>query len=114
MSRLDFIKTTSYDYSAKQGITFLFDIRLKDSSGALIDVTNYSADIIVYNDIDKSIIATISGSIDVDGTTGLIHFEHSAVETALLPLGRFNYYLNTTDGNAVVKRASEGYFEVNY
>ena len=111
--RLDFIKTNTYDYSAKQGITFQVDIKVKHSNGLPADVTGYSAEIVVYNDIDKSVIATISGNV-ADGPNGEIHFEHDASDTALLPLGRYNYKMNMTTLTLVTTRLSEGFFEVNY
>ena len=111
--RLDFIKTASFDYSAKQGVTFQVDVKIKHPDSSPVDVTGYSSSIVVYNDIDKSLIATINGTI-TDGPNGEIHFEHSAVNTALMPIGRWNYKLEMTTPTPVTTRLSEGFFEVNY
>ena len=113
MFKLDFIKTTQFDYSVKNGVTFNFNILVKDNSG-IVDVTGFTGEIFVYNHNVSTFdeVVTIAGA-PIAGTDGIMYFESDSTETAALPVGRFRYHLNIIDG-VNVHRLSEGLFEVNY
>lgn len=108
MSQLDFVKSTSFDYSMKTGVTFLVDVLIKESTGTVTDLTGFTAVLSVYDGLTK--LLDITGIITLP-LTGKIHFEVSAAATALLPVGKYIYHLETTAAG-IVNRLCEGKFEI--
>ena len=107
-SQLDFIKSITFDYSLKTGVTFLVDILVKESTGIVTNLTGFTAVLSVYDGLTK--ILDIIGSIS-EPLTGKIRFQLSATATTSLPVGKYIYHLETTAG-AIVTRLAEGKFEI--
>ena len=108
MAQLDFIRSNEFDYSIKTGVTFLFDVILKDENNAAMNLTGYSCNIYIYNYLTR--IGTIAGTITTPAS-GVVHFEMSATNTAALPLGNYTYHMEYSIAG-VVTRISEGKIEI--
>ena len=113
MDTIDFVKTDCSDLSCHTGVTFIVDMIVYQECGELPDdLTNYTARILFYNEIETTIIVNIVGSI-TEPAKGKIHFEISATNTALLPIGMYSHHLEITSIGGVVYRLAEGAFEIN-
>lgn len=108
MAQLDFIKSNDFDYSMKTGVTFLVDVLIKDENGNAMNLGGYACNIYFYNYLTR--IGTIAGTIATP-SSGVVHFEMSATDTAAMPLGNFIYHMEYSLAG-VVTRIAEGKLEI--
>lgn len=108
MAQLDLVRSANYDYSMKTGVTFLLDIVIKQLGGNPVDLTGYTVKLYIYNYLTK--IGTVNGTI-TDAPNGKVHFEMSATDTALMPLGNYIYHMEYSI-SGVVTRLAEGKIEI--
>jgi hypothetical protein len=108
MAQLDFIRSNDFDYSMKTGVTFLADLLIKDNSGVPMNLSGYTVSLYIYNYLTR--IGTVVGTVTTP-SSGMVHFEMSAENTALMPLGNFIYHMEHTIAG-VVTRIAEGKLEI--
>lgn len=101
------------DLSIEAGATFVQVLTWKDSTGALIDLTGYSAraQVRAVPASERVVLAVSSPSsgIVLGGAAGTITLTFSAVQTALLPDGHVGVWdLLLTSGTGTVTRLAEG------
>jgi hypothetical protein len=100
----------------EQGATFSRILVLKDSTGAVIDITGATADMQVRETVNAADIlvelSTTNGRIVVDGTNGKLTLTISASDTASLTLNGV-YDLKVTYLSGTVDRILEGEFVVD-
>lgn len=104
------IEPGNYDFKIYQGATFSRVITWKDESGALVDLTGYSARMQIRKKIDgDSIIelTTSNGRITLGGAAGTITLNISATDTAAL-LSNGVYDLELVASGNIVTRLLEG------
>jgi len=116
MTNIDLVKTDCDDLSCHTGVTFLLDcLYVQSCTNLPNDLTGYTAKIKVYNTVDDkpalTLIASIDGTISAP-TSGMIHFEMSAIDTDKLAIGSYLYTMELTIGTTVY-RVAEGTFEVS-
>lgn len=118
-----------HNFTCEQGATFDRTITYRDGSGAVIDLTGYTArmhvreyaagDLIValYSDVSQGAsngYAILNGSSELtaDGANGNIRLFISAANTANLTTGSLKYDLEIESPTGVVDRLIEGKFNV--
>ena len=106
-----------HHFVIEQGATFGKTLTLKDSSGALVNLTGYSAAEmdLRYNADDSSEIITLTNSnsrIALGGSAGTVTLSISATDTGNLSVGDGVYDLKITSGSGDVFRILEGTFSV--
>jgi hypothetical protein len=113
MSNLDLIDTDCGDNSCHIGTTFSTDIYFTQScskDGLPVDLTGYSAEMIVVDSLTLVEIISITGVITTP-KDGLINFTLSPTQTDDLEVGIYKYFVNLAiDLN--VYRVLQGSFEV--
>jgi len=100
-----------YNFTIEQGATFDELLIYKDDSGALVDLTGYSARMQVrvkITDAQTLISLTDTAGITLGGATGTIHLFISDIDTAALPITNAVYDLELVDATGVVTRLLEG------
>ena len=95
-----------------QGTDFSSFITLEDTSGAIVDLTGYTA----AGMIRRTYLSTTSTSFTTsipDPTSGEIKIQLDANTTGALKSGRYVYDLEITSSGGAVSRVVEGQLEVN-
>lgn len=105
----------TYNITLDQGATYSTQLTYKDSAGALIDLTGYTARMQVRIQVDSAStvldLTTENGRIILGGAAGTINLTVDAVTTAALTAGQYVYDLELVNG-AVVDRLIMGTFLV--
>jgi tRNA threonylcarbamoyladenosine modification (KEOPS) complex Pcc1 subunit len=95
-----------YDFVLKQGETFQKEMVWKDNTGAIIDITGYTARMQLRVNASDAAAAvsmtTENGKITITGADGKITLNLSASETAALS-GSFLYDLEIVNGSTVTR-----------
>jgi hypothetical protein len=109
-----------YNATIDQGATWSVTVTYKDSTGAPINLTGYTARMQVRANVtSNTVIATLSttagseGTITLGGTAGTVDLLISATNTAALTTGQYVYDLELVSGGGVVTRLLEGNFKVS-
>ena len=94
-------QTVTVDYEEYVGDTLLMLFNYKDSTGAVINLTGYSAVLTISKTIDDipdlTLTDTIGDGIILGGTPSNIAIEITHTQTTLLSAGSFVYRLRLTD-----------------
>lgn len=102
----------AYDLMIEQGATFNQTVTWKDSTGAAVDLTGYSARMQFRPSVNAPTVyfsATSSdGRIVLGGTAGTITINISAVETTAFTFVSAVYDLELQSASGVVTRLLEG------
>jgi hypothetical protein len=105
-----------YDIVAEQGATLDRVITWRNSAGALINLTSYTARMQVRSDYQSSTVVlnltTENGGITLGGALGTITLTASATAMAAIASGTYVYDLEMVLGS-VVTRLVQGSFAVN-
>jgi hypothetical protein len=105
-----------YDIVAEQGATFSRVITWRDSAGAAINLTTYTARMQVRNDYQSTSVVlnltTENGGITLGGAAGTITINASATAMAAIASGTYVYDLEMVLAS-VVTRLVQGSFSVN-
>lgn len=101
-----------YDITVEQGATFRLEATWKDSTGALVNLTGYSARMQIREtyeseDIILSFTST-GGSIVLGGALGTIVVTGSATDTAKVPMTPAVYDLELESIGGTVTRLLQG------
>jgi hypothetical protein len=113
MSNLDLIQSDCIDYAIHIGATFSIDMYFTqgcDQNGLPVNLTGYSAQLVIIDQITKNIIETITGTIS-NPLLGVINFELSSSETEDLIENIYDYFLNLSFSGKVY-RVANGKIEV--
>lgn len=105
-------KTPFYAMTIYQGANLTLPLTWKDSAGAAIDVTGYSARLVArQNTVDDPILMDLTsgaGTIVVGTTDGLFTITMTAAQTAALDFDQANYQMEVTSGSGYVTRLLQG------
>lgn len=112
-----------YNITCDQGATFSRVITYKDSDGALVNLTGYTARMHVRAQIEAPspdvspliALTTTNGRITLGGALGTVTLSISAADTAALSAGTYYYDLEMVSGDSpvVVTRLIQGTFVVD-
>jgi hypothetical protein len=100
--------------NCRQGETFVRVITWKDSTGALVNLTGYTAKLQLRDTATNTVVDefTESTGLALGGALGTITWTITETETALLPVGSSAYDLRLTSGTSVVTYLLAGHLNV--
>lgn len=106
-----------YDCIMEQGTTFDNTVyppfAIKDSTGAILDLTNYTARSNMRKKF-SDVSATASFTCTKTVLTGLIQLSMTATQTAAIPSGSYFYDIEIyTSADAIVRRIVQGTITVS-
>jgi hypothetical protein len=103
---------STYNIIIDQGATYTLAISYKDSNGAAINLTNYTAAMQLrstYTSVDAVLsLSSPSNGIVITGATGLISITITDTQTAALSSNNFVYDLEITSSSNVKTRLIQG------
>jgi hypothetical protein len=106
----------SYNFAAEQGATLERTITYTDSSGALVNLTGYSARMQVRVAVESTAITleltTTNGRLIMGGALGTISILVDNTTMSGIPAGSYVYDLEIVSANGKVTRLIEGRFVV--
>ena len=106
----------TYGFTADQGATFSQTVKWKDSTGSLIDLTGYSAEMVIRERTTAAPVAltlsTSNGRITLGDAAGTIDLLIADEDTANLDEGHYTYTLELTSSGGIVERVLMGLFVV--
>lgn len=105
-----------YDFRIEQGATFYQAVVWKDSSGAAVDLTNYTARMQVrdYSTATELLLDLSSGSgIEITPLEGKVALLVSATDTAAITWTAGRYDLEVEDSSGHVTRILQGMITVS-
>ena len=102
-----------YDFICEQGATFKPVLTWKDSAGAAINLTGYTARMQVRSQETNDLILDCAAYIALGGVAGTITFSVPAAITAALAAGKYKYDLELESSGGIVDRILNGYFTVD-
>lgn len=112
---MDMASERKPDFTVKQGATFQKHITWYDASGAVVDITGYTARMHLRRKITDQnpafILTTENGGIALGGILGTVDLTISAEDTATLS-GTYVYDLELASGD-YVKRLLQGTITVD-
>ena len=113
MQKLDFVTTDCEDLGCHTGATFLVNLYCFQSCGSElpVDLTGYTATLIVYEDTEDDSIIEVTGTI-ANPANGLIEFLIEPDDTSDLEIGEYSHVINLAIGTNIF-RISYGKFEVS-
>jgi hypothetical protein len=80
-----------YDLEIEQGAVCERTFTYRDADGALVDLTNYTAELVIGTKSSTALTATTDSEITLGGAAGTIHVLLSSVDTGGLTAGRRDY-----------------------
>jgi len=104
---------TNYDFNITQGTEFYVRLKLKDSSGTVIDLTNYLVSGQVksrYGDTDSLLSLSPSGVIPLTG--GYVDVLLKGSGTAAVPVGQHLYDIEIYTAQGYADKVVYGNFNV--
>jgi len=104
----------TWNPNCRQGETFVRVITWKDSTGALVNLTGYTAKLQLRDTVSGTVIDdfTESTGLALGGAAGTITWTVTATETTALPVGSLAYDLRLTSGTSVVTYLLAGHVAV--
>lgn len=107
----------TYDFEIEQGSTLLKPIVWKDSTGAPVNLTGYTAKMQIRQSVASTDVllemSTVNGKISITPLTGTITLIFSAATTAAITWKRGKYDLELTSTDGAVTRLIEGQISVS-
>lgn len=105
-----------HHFIIEQGATFGQTLTLKDSTGAVINLTGFTGSMsLKQNPSDTATVITLTTSnsrMTMGGTAGTITLSISATDTAALEADDGVYDLEITSGGSLVTRLIEGTYSI--
>lgn len=93
----------SWNVSVYRGATFNLNLTWTDGNNAPVNLTGYTADMVIAQGQNRLIeLSTSNGRIALGGTAGTINLNISATDTAQLPQCNASYDLLLRSGGGVV------------
>jgi len=106
-----------YNVLIDQGSTYTLALTYKDSSGAAINLTGYTAAMQIRDTVNSATtqlsLSSPSSGIVITAATGLITITITATQTRGLVANTYVYDLEITSGSGVVTRLIQGSVIVN-
>lgn len=103
---------STYNILVDQGSTYTLAVTYKDSTGAAINLTGYTAAMQLRLDYDSATavlsLSSPSNGIVITGASGLVSITMSATQTAALSADTFLYDLEITSPTSVKTRLIQG------
>ena len=106
----------THDIYIERGATFIRTITWKDSTGALVNLTGYTARMQIRQKLSSAtpLISLVNGSgITLGGVAGTIAIEITDTVTTALDIRQGVYDLELVSGGGIVTRLIEGGVEVS-
>ena len=101
-----------YDIVIEQGADFSYNVTWNDQTGAPVNLTGYSAAMMVrnsYNDASPILsLTSAGGQITLGGAAGTIAISASNTLTAALPASNGFYDLELTSAGGTITRLMQG------
>jgi hypothetical protein len=93
-----------YSPNCRKGETFVRVLTWRDSGGALVDLTGYTAKLQIRYPASKTVVITLTqaSGLTLGGALGTITWTLSPTQTLTLPIGPNSYDLRMTSGSGVV------------
>ena len=101
----------NYKISIDQGATYSLALTYKDSAGAAINLTGYTAAMQIRSSYDSTstiVSLTSSAGIVITAATGLLTVNITSTQTTALTPGTYVYDLEITSASNVVTRLIQG------
>lgn len=102
---------TRYDLEIDAGATYTDQVVFRDSAGALVNLTGYTAAMKIRPTKESSTVSlslTHSAGLALGGAAGTVDITISAAQTTALDSGNFVYDLKVTSAGGVATRLIEG------
>jgi len=107
----------TYNFVIEQGTTLTKTLIWKDSTGAAINLTGYTARMQVRQSVTSSVVllelTTTAGTITITPLTGTIVLSFPAATTAAITWRHGKYDLEMVASNGVVTRLIEGQIDIS-
>jgi len=100
-----------YNYSIDQGADWFLTIQYKDSTGAAINLTGYTAAMqfrLSASNVTSLNLTSPSSGITITGSTGTLAIHITAAQSAVLLAATYSYELEITSAGGVVTRLIQG------
>lgn len=101
------METGTYDFTIYQGATFSRVLTWRDSTNALVNLTGYTARMMIREAIDSTsafvTLTTENGGIALGGAAGTITLAISATATAAITQSQGVYDLELVSGSTVTR-----------
>lgn len=111
------MSAATYNFKIEQGATLVKPVVWKDSNGAPVNVTGYSAKMQIrasaFSDEVLLELSTTNGKIALVPSTGTVTLVFSATDTGAINWKRAKYDLELTSSNGAVTRLIEGEITVS-
>lgn len=107
---------TRYDLIVDAGATYTDTITFRDSAGALVNLTGYTAAMKIRPTVESSTVSlslTQASGLTLGGAAGTVLITISAAQSTALDSGNFVYDLKVTSAGGVATRLVEGTVTVN-
>jgi hypothetical protein len=100
----------SYNYTIDQGADWFLTIQYKDSAGAAINLTGYTAamQFRLVSSNTTALNLTSSSGITITANTGTLAIRVTAAQSAALEAAQYDYELEITSSGGVVTRLIQG------
>lgn len=102
---------TRYDLEIDAGATYTDQVEFRDSAGALVNLTGYTAAMKIRPTAESSTVSlslTHSAGIALGGAAGTVTITITPAQTTALDSGNFVYDLKVTSAGGVATRLVEG------
>lgn len=102
---------TRYDLAIDAGATYTDVVTFRDSAGALVNLTGYTAAMKIRPTVESSTVSlslTHASGLTLGGVAGTVTITISAAQTTALDSGTFVYDLKVTSAGGVATRLVEG------
>jgi hypothetical protein len=102
---------TRYDLEIDAGATYTYTATVRDSAGALVNLTGYTAAMKIRPTVESSTVSlslTQASGLTLGGAAGTVLITITAAQTTALDSGNFVYDLKVTSGGGIATRVIEG------
>ena len=106
---------SQYNPTVNQGIDWIFTTTTTDSSGNPVDLTGYSVQLQIRNQVDNSLILALtvgSGITLTTPTAGFVTYQATGAQTAAIPIGTYYYGIKATSGGGINYDWSDGFLTI--
>ena len=104
-----------YNPSVNQGIDWIFTTTTTDSSGNPVDLTGYSVQLQIRNQVDNSLVLGLTTGSGITITTpaaGLVTYRVTGTQTTAIPIGTYAYGIKATSGGGINYDWSDGFLTI--
>jgi hypothetical protein len=111
------MSATNYNTIIDQGADWYITFTYKDSAGAAINLTGYTAAMQLRSEPSDATsvlsLSSPSNGITITGATGTIAVRATAAQTGAISEGYYYYDLEITSGAGIITRLVQGQIEVS-